>query len=116
MNPDKSHKFMASMMSAAASMEIQMFGNVSLNCSTSYLWLQLCKISFSAYTEGCHQVLRLWITFELWKDSSKYHMKDLCAISYGQILMIEQDGAWIQEELATPLAKISQNSTIILTT
>lgn len=37
-------------------------------------------------------------------------MKDQCAISFGQILMKELDGAYLQEELDTHLAKISLNS------
>ena len=92
MNQDKSLKSMDSMMNVAANTAIQMFGNVLLNSLISFPSLLLLKISSSAYMEVFLQALKLLITSEHSKDSKKFHMKDLCAISFGQILMIEQDG------------------------
>ena len=92
MNQDKSLRFMVFMMNAAANMAIQMSGNASLSSSTSCHSLLSSKINFSASMEDFLPALRHLTTFELSKDSRKYHMKDQCATCSGQTLMIGQDG------------------------
>ena len=73
------------------------------------------KFRFSAYTEGCHQVLRLWIISECSIDSRKSPMKDPCAIYSGQTLRTGMAGVSALEELGIFSATIFQNNSIILT-
>ena len=92
MSQDRSLKFMVFMMSVAANMAIQMFGNVLLNSLTTFLSQLSSKISSSVYMEVSHQVSKLWIISVLLKDSKKCHTKGQCAICCGVILMIELAG------------------------
>lgn len=112
-NPGRLLKSMASMMSVAANMAIQMFGNAWLNSSITFPWLQSLKISSFAFTAASRPALRPLITSGLSRGSKKFHMKDLCATFYGLTLMIVQAGEWTLEELDIPSAKTSlSNSTI----
>lgn len=116
MNHDKSRKYMAFMMNAAANTETQMSGNVWLSYLTTCLWLLLWKISFSAYMVDYPLASKLLITSELSKDSRRFHMKDPCATCSGLIPMIALVGAWTPEVLDTLSARTLLSSSTTLTT
>jgi len=116
MNPGKSLKFMASTMNAVENMATPTSGNASLNFLTTFLSQPLWKINFSACTEVCLLVLKLWTTLGRSKEFKKFLMKDPCATYSGQILMIEQVGEWILEVQATLSAKTSLNNSTTQTT
>jgi len=75
-----------------------MFGNVSQTCSIIFPWQPWLKIKFSAYMVDYLHPLILWNILEHLIDFKKFHMKDQCAICYGQTQMTEMDGVSRQEE------------------
>lgn len=93
-----------------------MFGKHLLNFSIIFHSPLSLKIHSSVFTEDFHLQLKLLITFVLWKEFKKFHMKDQCVIFCGQILMIVQDGEWIQEALVTLSVKTLLKVSITLIT
>lgn len=93
-----------------------MSGKHWLNFSIIFHSQLLLKIHSSVFTEDSLLQLKLLITFVHWREFNKFLMKDQCAIFCGQILMIVQDGEWIQEVLVTLSVKISLKVSTTLTT
>lgn len=89
---DRSLKYMVFMMNAVENTEIQMFGNILLNYSITFLWQQLLKINFFVFMEDYHQALKHWMIYAPLKDFNKSLMRVQCVIFCGQILMINLDG------------------------
>lgn len=101
------------MMSAWENMEMQMSGNTSPVSSITCLWQLSLKRVFSVF-----MVVFLQVSILLTKSSNlielwKYLMKDLSAIFFGQIQMIDVDGVSHQEEQVILSDKISPSSSTI---
>ena len=112
MNQDKLHKYMDSMMNAQENMVIQMYGNISLNYLITFplqlllivkYIIKLINHSFSVFMEVLVHQSITWIILDNLIDFKKFHMKDLCVIFYGVILMIDLVGVYHQEVLDTHL-------------
>lgn len=116
MSQDKSLKSMDFMTNVVENTATVMFGKHLLNFSIIFHSPLSLKIHSSVFTEDFHLQLKLLITFVLWKEFKKFHMKDQCVIFCGQILMIVQDGEWIQEALVTLSVKTLLKVSITLIT
>jgi len=103
---NRSHKFMGFMMNASGSMEMQTFGNISLDSSIICHLQVLLKETFSAFmVVFLHQLIhliKLTNLIELWKCQQKVQF----VISYGQTQMTDVVGVYLQEELDTHSVKI----------
>jgi len=103
-------KCMDFMMSVSENMGVPRFGKYSQICLITFLSVLWSKEVFSVHMVASHQALMHLIKWnpliELWKYPTKVHY----AIWSGQTPTKDVDGAWMQEEPATHLAKTSQNN------
>jgi len=111
-SPNKSHKFMDSMMSALENTEMPTFGNTSLNCSIIFLLQLLLREISSVFTVVFLHPLILSIKLTNLIESWKCQLRVLFVISFGLIQMTDVVGVSHQEELVTLSDKISVNSSI----
>ena len=105
---------MVSMMSVLENMEMLMSGNILLIYLICFLLQQLLNRKYSVFMVVFLLASIPSTKLDNWTEFKKYRTKVQCVIFCGQTLMTDADGVSHQEVLDTHLAKILQNSSIIL--
>ena len=106
---------MVSMMNVWESMEMPMFGRLSLNSSIIFPWQLLLKARSSVSMVVSHHPSTLSTRSDNLTECRKFLTKDLFAISCGLIPMTAAAGVSHPEEPVTLLVRIFRSSSITLT-